>query len=367
LFWNELKIPTVQHLQETFTFGVIEGFFGKTWSWADRSIWAKFLSKIGGNLYIYAPKKDPFFRRLWREPIDPQHFAQLTNCRSAYRTADIGFGVGITPFDVQNGLSLADRDALKAKINQLNKLELDYLAILFDDMRGDFPGLADSQLEIIDRITNISNAKKFAICPTYYSDDPVLEQVFGNRPPDYWEKIRSLDRSINIFWTGEKVCSNQYSSEHLGSVRDRFDRPVLLWDNYPANDGKRLTTRLHFNNIGQRDASIQDGCVGQLMNPMNQPFLSRITVATMARVLKSGIKNPPLNCHLEIKNLAVPDLAALMIRDSQQFALEGLEGMSESDRKSLGQQYSQFNEPMAIEIVDWLNGEYAFDPSCLTD
>jgi hyaluronoglucosaminidase len=357
----------MQHLQETFIFGVIEGFFGKTWSWADRLIWAKFLSKIGGNLYIYAPKKDPFLRRCWREPIDLQHLAQLTTCRSAYRTAGVGFGVGITPFDVQHGLSLTDRDALNAKINQLNELELDYLAILFDDMRGDFPGLADSQLEIIDRITNISNAQKFAICPTYYSNDPVLEKVFGNRPQNYWEKMRSIDRNIDIFWTGEKVCSNEYSSEHLESVQNRFDRPVLLWDNYPANDGKRLTTRLHFNGIGQRDASIKDGCVGQLMNPMNQPFISRITVSTMARLLKSGIKTPPLNCHLEIRDLAAPDLAELMIRDSQQFALEGLERLSESDRASLCQQYSRFKEPMAIEIVDWLNGEYAFDPSCLTD
>lgn len=351
----------------SFTFGIIEGFFGKTWSWADRLVWAKFLGSIGGNLYIYAPKKDPWLRRRWREPIDHQHLAQLSDCRAAYRSAGVGFGVGITPFDLQHGLSPADREALQSKITQLNTLKLDHLAILFDDMRGDFPGLAAAQLAIIDLITNISNAQKFSICPTYYSDDPVLEKVFGDRPQDYWDTLRSLDANIDIFWTGEKVCSQAYSPTHLATVQARFDRPVLLWDNYPVNDGKRLTTKLHFHNLGQRDASMQDGCAGQLMNPMNQPWLSRIPVATMARVHRGGSKTPPADCAPEIQELAPAELAELLIRDAQRFALVGLDGIAEADRADILRQYSQWKDPMAIEIVDWLNGKYAFDPNCLTD
>jgi hyaluronoglucosaminidase len=351
----------------SFTFGIIEGFFGQAWSWADRLVWAKFLATIGGNLYIYAPKKDPFLRRRWREPIAPQHFAQLRDCRLAYRSAGVEFGVGITPFDLQHELSPADRSALHNKITQLNELELDHLAILFDDMRGDFPDLAAIQLEIIDFIINISNAQKFSICPTYYSDDPVLEKVFGDRPQDYWDTLRSLDPSIDIFWTGEKVCSQEYSPAHLAATQERFDRPVLLWDNYPVNDGQRLTTKVHFHDIGQRDARIKDGCAGQLMNPMNQPLLSRIAVATMARVHQLASKTPPSDCHTEIKKFAAADLAKLMIRDAQQFAVVGLDGMNKEDCVTLARQYSQCHDPMAIEIVDWLNGKYAFDPNCLTD
>jgi hyaluronoglucosaminidase len=351
----------------SFTFGIIEGFFGKTWSWADRLIWAKFLATIGGNLYLYAPKKDPFFRRLWREPIDPPHLAQLRDCRSAYHTAGVGFGVGITPFDVQHGLSAADRSALQHKIAQLNELALDHLAILFDDMRGDFPGLAATQLEIIDLITQVSNAPKFSICPTYYTEDPVLEKVFGDRPPDYWDTLRSLEPNIDIFWTGEKVCSQDYSPAHLATVQARFDRPVLLWDNYPVNDGQKLVTKLHFHNIGNRTASIRNHCAGQLMNPMNQPLLSRIAVATMAQTYQRVLHTPPADCSEQIAELAAADLAALMIRDAQQFATLGLDGMTEDDRTALTQQYAQCQDPMAIEILGWLNGEYAFDPNCLTD
>jgi hyaluronoglucosaminidase len=363
---QQLESPCLQ-AGEYVNFGIIEGFFGQAWSWADRLVWAKFLATIGGNLYIYAPKKDPFLRRRWREPIDPQHFAQLRDCRAAYRKAGVGFGVGITPFDLQHGLSPSDRVALQRKITQLNTLELDHLAILFDDMRGDFPGLAAAQLEIIHLITDISNAQKFSICPTYYSDDPVLEKVFGDRPQDYWDTLRSIDSNIDIFWTGEKVCSQEYSPAHLAAAKERFDRPVLLWDNYPVNDGQRLTTRLHFHNLGQRNASIQDGCAGQLMNPMNQPWLSRIPVATMARVHQARSKTPPADCIPEIRELAAADLADLMIRDAQQFASVGLDGMTETDRAALARQYSQCHDPMAIEIVDWLNGKYAFDPNCLTD
>lgn len=350
-----------------FTFGIIEGFFGKTWSWSERITWATFLAEIGGDLYLYAPKKDPFLRRRWREPMENQHFEALKQCRAAYQAAQVGFGVGLTPFDVQLGLSSSDCEALHAKVVQLNQLNLDWLAILFDDMRGDFPGLAASQLEVIQRITAVSNAKRIVICPTYYSDDPVLEQVFGQRPLDYWQTLQALDPAIEIFWTGPKVCSHDYPLEHLTEVGTRFNRPVMLWDNYPVNDGKRLTTKLHLHGIGGRNAQIKAGCRGQLMNPMNQPLLSRIAIATMARVHRQGLEIPPKDCQVEIETLAASDLTQLLIRDAQSLADPGMEGFSKSDRALLRSQYAQCHDPMALEVVDWLDGVYEFDPACLTD
>ncbi|MCM1985391.1 beta-N-acetylglucosaminidase domain-containing protein [Lyngbya confervoides] len=350
-----------------FCFGVIEGFFGRAWSWIAREQWAQFLAKIGGNLYVYAPKSDGALRRHWRVPFDSQHLAALDHCRQVYQQAGVGFGVGLTLLDVQQGLTPADLEALRVKIYQLNQLNLDLLAILFDDMRGDFPGLAATQLDLVNRVVHSSHAKRFAVCPTYYSEDPALERVFGQRPSGYWETLRSLDPDIDLFWTGPQVCSQSYSPAHLAEVNHRLGRPVLLWDNYPVNDAQRLVTRLFLNGIGQREARLRSGCRGQLMNPMNQPLLSRIAIATMARVHQHGIQTPPPNSHAEIQAIAAPQLAKLLIRDAKQFAESGLEGLSESERQSLIQDYSNCQDPMAQEVVDWLQGKYAFDPACLTE
>lgn len=45
------------------TAGVIEGLFGTPWSWPARSSGADLQQGSGCQLYIYAPKADPFRRQ----------------------------------------------------------------------------------------------------------------------------------------------------------------------------------------------------------------------------------------------------------------------------------------------------------------
>ena len=49
--------------------GLIEGFFGRPWSWADRHEAVRFLGPRGYLFYLYAPKADAFLRRRWQEPF----------------------------------------------------------------------------------------------------------------------------------------------------------------------------------------------------------------------------------------------------------------------------------------------------------
>ena len=51
--------------------GVIEGFFGKPWSWDDRASYAGFLRELGFDFYIYAPKADRRLRKEWRQAHEP--------------------------------------------------------------------------------------------------------------------------------------------------------------------------------------------------------------------------------------------------------------------------------------------------------
>ena len=47
--------------------GVIEGFYGNWWSQEDRIRQFEFYGKNKMNVYIYAPKDDPYHRAKWRE------------------------------------------------------------------------------------------------------------------------------------------------------------------------------------------------------------------------------------------------------------------------------------------------------------
>src|SRR5690606_15582159 len=122
----------------------------------------------------------------------------------------------------------------------------DILCLLFDDMRGDIPHIARIQADLTRRATELSSASKVMLCPTYYSDDPVLEKVFGPRPQDYWPSLkREIDPEVDIFWTGPRVCSDSYPLAHLDEIAERLGRQPVLWDNYPVNDGAVKSRHLH--------------------------------------------------------------------------------------------------------------------------
>ena len=48
--------------------GLIEGFFGKGWSWEARARYAQWLPRHGYGFYIYAPKEDGYLRKHWALP-----------------------------------------------------------------------------------------------------------------------------------------------------------------------------------------------------------------------------------------------------------------------------------------------------------
>ena len=192
--------------------GVIEGFFGRTWPDAARLACAQFLRNYGFDFYLYAPKADRYLRRAWAQPKPPQEIEQLASLSAGIRGNGLRFGVGLTPYEIHLDYGAAARNALERKVAQLDQVGIDMLCILFDDMRGDVASLSEIQARVIADITEWSSAKSFVVCPTYYSDDPVLERVFGQAPPKYLQDFgRRLDPAIDVFWTGERICSAGYS------------------------------------------------------------------------------------------------------------------------------------------------------------
>src|SRR5690554_714989 len=200
----------------TVELGIIEGFYGPLWSWAERRQLVSTLATHGYGFYLYAPKADPYLRRRWQEPHPAEQIGALTEFASFCRREGVRFGVGLSPFEVFNNFDEAAREALAKKLKMLDRLGMQELAILFDDMHPDTPELARTQAGIIKWVQEHTGADKVSVCPTYYSDDPVLDRVFGERPADYLEPWVPS-------WTGR--CG--FSGPGRKSAPGRFHRATL--------------------------------------------------------------------------------------------------------------------------------------------
>ena len=351
---------------------LLEGFFGRTWPWSVRSDFAPFLQAVGFSSYIYAPKDDPYLRRQWQQAWPAATRDLVETLAHACHDAGLQFGVGLSPFEIYRQFGAGEQAQLASKIDELNKLPIDILCLLFDDMRGDMPGLAQTQIDIAHRVAGQTRASRVIMCPTYYSTDPLLEQVFGERPVDYWPVLATqLDRSIDLFWTGPQVCSTHYEMSHLHEVAERLGRQPVIWDNYPVNDGAKTSRFLNIRAFDHRQA-IRAGARGHAINPMNQPWLSRIAL----RTAKPADVVPAANdVHQAFRDACVAEcgdnMGQALIRDVGLLQDIGLDGMSREDKLRLRQEYTGYlddagTRPYAQELLDWLDEQYAFDPACLT-
>lgn len=350
--------------------GVIEGFFGRSWSWQDREAYAKFLALNEFDFYIYAPKNDIYLRKQWFSDWPQAIKQQLTPLRETYRQAGVQFGIGLSPHEIYLDASQDKRKQLQQRVRQINQLQPDILCLLFDDMRGDMPGLADIQIDLMHQVAETSNAARIIFCPTYYSFDPVLEKVFGKMPEDYWQVLRTrLDNKIDVFWTGEKVCSSNYPVAHIEHVEELLGRKVFLWDNYPVNDGAVKSNLLQLRAFHDSHGLIQNHIAGHAVNPMNQPWLSQLALASLPRAYDLGKNYDSEKATQEILiNMCGEPLAEYLSQDIGLLQDKGLKQISTEEKSYLLQRYESFAQnPFCAEIVDWLQGGYTFDPACLTE
>ena len=344
----------------TVELGIIEGFYGPLWTWSERRQLVNTLLAHGYGFYLYAPKADPYLRRRWQEPHPPEQAEALADFARFCRREGVRFGIGLSPFEIFNNFDEAAREALAKKLKMLDRLGIQELAILFDDMHPDTPDLARTQAQIVDWVKANTSAGKLSVCPTYYSDDPVLDRVFGQRPADYLETLGAeLDREVRIFWTGEEVCSREVSPGHLKRVSKLLGRKPLLWDNYPVNDGDRMSRHLHLRGFTGRPAGNAAYLAGHAINPALQPVLTTIPAITLAECYRQGpdyqYGQAFLHAAREVLGL---ELAGQLHKDLLTLQDTGLARISDEKKQALMHTYDAFDHPAAHEILRWLAGDY---------
>lgn len=340
--------------------GTIEGFYGLTWDWEARAAHVAALAPWGFGFYLYAPKADSFLRRRWAEPHPEEEMEQLTAFAGHCRAHGVRFGIGLSPYELYLNFDNTARQMLMRKLDTLDAIGINDLAILFDDMRGDLPELAEKQIEIVDCVAACTKADRLIICPSYYSDDPVLDRVFGTRPENYLETLgASLDPTIEVFWTGPRVCSRDMSVEHLARVTETLRRKPFIWDNYPVNDGQRMSPFLHLRGFTGRRAEIAGQLSAHGVNAASQPCLSRIPMLTLSALYRDGDTYSAQDAfRAAAEEVAGMPLARMISEDIGLFQDKGLDMLSDMETAALRSRYAAVDHECAREIVQWLDGNW---------
>lgn len=341
-----------------FRLGFVEGFYGRPWSWEARCSTAEFMAKHGFEFYLYAPKGDAFLRRRWREDWPHEQEVRLRELVGRFHELKLKFGIGISPHEFHLNDHAKSLSMLLRRMEQIALLNIDHVAILFDDMRGDLPGLAQKQAALAHAVRERYPQFGLSLCPTYYSEDPVLDRLFGQRPESYLPELgQELDREVELFWTGDKICSKTYSPEKLAALATVLQRKPLLWDNYPVNDTEAMSKFLHLRPFTGRPAGLRDSLSGHLINPMLQPTLSQISAVTLADSYVEGASyDADTSWNRAAETVAGAELAGLLSRDLARFQDAGFDVLTELEKKQLALEYGRHQHPVAREVMQWLSG-----------
>ena len=339
--------------------GIIEGYFGQPWDWATRHGVTELLAAQGYRFFHYAPKGDPNVRDDWSSRWPDEQRQALERFREHCRGLGVRFGVGICPTGLQSGM---DPDALTAfdkRLAEMTSLGVDDLVLLFDDLAGDAPGLAERQIALAHRAAEAAPDARLFICPTYYSEDGLLDQLFGQRPSDYLEQLGAgLDRSIRVYWAGDEICPAEITLGELRPITEQLRRRPVLWDNYPVNDGAVMRHHLHLRAFTGRSSSLANAVAGHAINPALQGWLSCIPALTLPAAYREHAGYRYARAQRRAAEAVLgPELGALLIADLPRLVDRGRDRLSAMERAELTQRYQAYDHPGAREILHWLREE----------
>jgi hypothetical protein len=255
--------------------GVLEGFYGRPWTWDERIEVARYCAERGFTHYVYAPKDDAKQRHAWREPYTDDELAEF---RRVATEGGLTLGCSISPgldIDYRSG---ADRALLMAKIEQYVDAGAGLISLQFDDI----PHRPELGVEHADITTwvhqHLAGRAVLTMCP--------VEYVGWDRTPYLDALADGLPEEVPICWTGRYVVNDAITvedAERRAAVLG--GRKPSLWDNYPVNDGY-MGDQLFLGPLRGREAGLEDACDGMMFNALVQPRAGTLPLASIAAWLR---------------------------------------------------------------------------------
>ena len=257
--------------------GVVEGYYGVPWSKEDRCSQFAFYGRNKMNVYIYAPKDDPYHHgQGCYEPYPPekaQEVRELVDC--AHRN-HVRFVWAIHPsntvrWEVDEGRQ--QLEALCRKLENMYDLGVRDFGLLFDDTTGEI-GHARRQVQLTNYILENFIRKHpdvnqtLIICPSGYNRS-------WARPDELHTLGEGLDPAIRVMWTGNTVVGD-ITLEGQRWVNHHLGRPSFIWWNWPCNDFKpnRLSMGRAYG-LGTEE-EMKSQMSGFVANPMAEAEASKV-------------------------------------------------------------------------------------------
>ena len=255
--------------------GVLEGFYGRPWTWDERIEVSQYGAARGMTHYVYAPKDDPKQRQAWREPYTDE---ELANFRRIATEGGLALGCSVSPgldIDYRSG---AERALLMAKIEQYLDAGATLISLQFDDIPHR-PGLGEEHADITTWVhTHLAGRALLTMCPVEYvgwDRSPYLDALAGGVPEE-----------VSIAWTGRYVVNRSITVEDAERRAAALGgRRPSLWDNYPVNDAL-MSDQLFLGPLRGRDRGLRDACDGVMFNALVQPRAGTLPLASIAAWLR---------------------------------------------------------------------------------
>ncbi len=270
--------------------GVIEGFYGPSWSDAEIASQLTYYGQNKLNTFVYSAKGDPYLRADWQDLYPASELSSLTTLVSDASAEHVNFVYALSP-----GLSICYSDPtdlaeLEAKDQQLWDAGVRQFALFFDDVGSGFNCTADStefgsspdplaaaQAYLLNEfvtgfIDTHPGADELITTPTDYSGD--AESTYR----EVWKA--SLDSNVLVYWTGVGVIPQTITAAQAEETAAEFGHQIVVWDNYPVND--YTPTRLFLGPLTGRAADLDTAVAGFTANPMQEPAASEIPLFTDA-------------------------------------------------------------------------------------
>ena len=274
--------------------GIVEGFYGTTWTNENRLDMLNFCRNHNLNAYIYAPKDDPYHRDKWRESYPLTKVAELENLVKVAKQNGVRFIFAISPgLDLNYTGTKGDEDfkLLLRKIDAMYNIGVRNFAIFFDDLKdknGNHHEDGKKQAEFLNKlqdkmIERFKDVENLITVPTEYYR---LDMVNGRgKVNDYTKDFAAnLNKKIIVLYTGDGVVCDGITDENFQAANKIYGRNLGIWWNYPVNDYDLPPN-------AKRNAKLALGAIEKLptadvqaifFNPMSQALMSKIALATGA-------------------------------------------------------------------------------------
>lgn len=290
--------------------GVVEGFYGNPWSHNSRLTAIKRLSSFNFNSYMYCPKDAAWQRAKWRNNLDSELRQQMSETALVCKENGIDLCLCVSPgLDIVYS-SESDRQYALDKFTSYLDLGATQIGLLWDDIDWDltqaediskYEFVEDAQAEfsnwIFEKIKDHPNLKKMIVCPMIY---------WGRGHNLYIQRLGSLlHQDIGLMWTGRQVRSEYIDTVDAEQFAKQAKRKAIYWDNFPVNN-LSLRHELHMGPVKNRESNLDTAAMGLYSNPMLQPNLSLLPLATVGKYLSDPKNYSPEDAWAQAMNELYP-------------------------------------------------------------